>query len=131
MLDINWGIPNPVPRQQISILKNKPLHSLVDNNWQGQKRCKGMRTCKLMTTLTYMHPHHCNSSANVLKGLLHAKDETLCLGTAEKTILLLSIVSLNGEEGSPCTSIFKAALLSCAAFRWKNDRHSFWQQGQL
>lgn len=74
-----------------------------------------------MTTLIYMHPHHCNSSANVLKGLFHAKEEMLCLGTAEKTILLLSIVSLNGEEGSPCTSTFKAALLSCAAFRWKND----------
>lgn len=55
-----------------------------------------------------------------LKGFLHAKEETFYLGTAGKTILL-SIMSLNGEEGSPCTSIFKAALLSCAAFRWKND----------
>lgn len=35
--------------------------------WQGQERCKGMRTYEIMTTLTYMHPHHCNSSANVLK----------------------------------------------------------------
>lgn len=67
VLDVNWGTPNPVPRQQISILKTKPLHNLVDSNWQGQEKCKGMRTCELMNTLTYMHSHHCNSSANVLK----------------------------------------------------------------
>lgn len=38
-----------------------------------------------------------------LKGLFHAKKETLCLGTTGNTVLLLSIMSPNGEEGSPCT----------------------------
>lgn len=64
-----------------------------------------------------------------LKGLLLAKEEVLCLGAAGKTILLLSIMNVNGEEGS--TSVFTAALLSCAASRWKNDLHSFWQYSQL
>lgn len=66
-----------------------------------------------------------------LKGLLHAKEEMLCLGTAGKIIFLLLIMSLHGEEGSPCTSIFKAMLLSCPAFTQRNDLHSFWPQGQL
>lgn len=34
------------------------------------------------------------------RGFLHAEEETLALGTAGKTALLLSIVSLNGEEGA-------------------------------
>lgn len=80
-----------------------------------------------MTTLTYMHPHHCNSSANVLKKaswLLHGKKKMLCLGTIGKSTLV-SIMSLNDEEGSPCTSVFHGS-----AFRWKNDLRFFWQQGQ-
>lgn len=39
-----------------------------------------------------------------LKGFLQAKEETLCLGTAGKTVLL-SIISLNGEEGA-CAPAF-------------------------
>lgn len=35
-----------------------------------------------------------------LKGLLHAEEETLCLETAGKTVLLLSIMNLKGGEGA-------------------------------
>lgn len=102
----------------------------MDSNWQGQERCKGMRTCKLMITLTHMHPHHCNSSANVLKRASSCQRGIALLGDRRE-----NYSSLHNESkwwrGSLCTSVFKTALLSCAAFRWKNDPRSSWQHGQL
>lgn len=48
-----------------------------------------------------MHPHHCNSSANVLKRASSCQRRNALLRTAGKTIFLLPIMSLHGEEGNP------------------------------
>lgn len=129
MLDINRSTPNPVPWQQISILKNKPLHNLVDSNRQGQERCNGTTTCKLTTTLTYTHPHHCNSAANVLERASSCQRGSALLGSCRENCS----PSLHNEckQGKGEHQCFHGSTSHCAASRWKNELHSFWQYGQL
>lgn len=65
---------------------------MVDGNWRGQERCKGMRTRAVMT---YVHLHCPNSTANVPK-------RAACRwgSTAEETVLL-PVKNLHGGEAAP------------------------------
>jgi len=76
-----------------------------------------MRTCELKTTLTYMHPHHCNSSANVPKRLSSCQSGNALLGDCREN----SSSSLHNESkwwrGEPVYQRFQGSTAPLCFFQ--------------
>lgn len=108
---VNWGTPNPVPRQQISMSKTKPYTTWWTVTGEARRDAKERGHAQrwpLWPTCTLIIP---TAQLMLLKGLLLVDEE----GTAGKT-LLLPIRNRHGGE---------AALLSRAVFRLRNDLPSW------